>query len=52
MEKNQPVLHLFGIKYADDLVGLSVEDVVRKSGIPTSYHVEVNKGGGWRSTSK
>ena len=37
-------LHLFGIKYADDLVGLSVEEVVRKSGIPKSYHVEINKG--------
>ena len=38
------MLHLFGIKHAADLVGLSIEDVVRKSGIPKSYHVEINKG--------
>lgn len=37
-------LHMFGIKHADDLAGLSIEEVVQKAGIPKSYHVEINKG--------
>ena len=38
------MLHLFGIKYADDLVGLSIGDVVRKADISKSYPTEINKG--------
>ena len=38
------MLHLFGIKYADDLAGLSIEDIVRKAGILKSYPTEINKG--------
>ncbi len=35
-------VHLFGIRYADDLARLSVPEVVRKSGIPSN--VEINAG--------
>ena len=36
-------VHLFGIKYADALRGLSLSEVVVRSGIP-NYVVEINKG--------
>ena len=36
-------IHLFGIKYADDLRSLSVREVVNRAGIP-DYVAEINKG--------
>ena len=37
-------LFLFGIKYADDLVGLSLKDVVREAGIRPTYYTEIRRG--------
>lgn len=39
-------IHLFGIKYATEIrdAGLTAGDVVRASGIRTSYGAEVSKG--------
>ena len=37
-------IHLFGIKYADELSGLSVKEIVLKAGISDKYVTEVNKG--------
>ena len=36
-------VHLFGIKYADELAGLSIKEVATQAGIP-GYAAEVNKG--------
>ena len=37
-------LHLFGIKYADELARFSPASVVARAGIPRSYGTEINKG--------
>ncbi len=37
-------IHLFGIKYADEVDGLTNIDIVRQAGLPTSYGTEVAKG--------
>ena len=37
-------IHLFGIKYADEIGGLSVPGIVRKSGLSDTYVTEVHKG--------
>lgn len=37
-------IHLFGIKYADELEGLANIAIVRKAGIHESYNTEVAKG--------
>ena len=37
-------IHLFGIKHADELDGLTSKDIVVRSGIKESYHAEVSKG--------
>ena len=37
-------IHLFGIKYASELAGLTNTEIVRKAGIHESYHSEVAKG--------
>ena len=37
-------IHLFGIKYADELGSLTNTDIVRQAGIRESYHSEVAKG--------
>ena len=37
-------IHLFGIKYADELDGLTNMDIVRQAGIYESYSTEVAKG--------
>lgn len=37
-------IHLFGIRRARDLEGVSLKDLVRIAGIPPSYHTEVYKG--------
>ena len=36
-------VHIFGIKYADELAGLSIKEVATRAGIP-GYAAEVNKG--------
>ena len=33
-------IHLFGIKFARQLGGLTNEDLVRRTGLPESYHSE------------
>ena len=37
-------IHLFGIKYAKQLQGLSLSDVVSQAGLSSTYVTEVNKG--------
>ena len=37
-------IHLFGIKYADELHGLTNQAIVDQSGIPNTYATEVAKG--------
>ncbi len=37
-------IHLFGIKYADELDGLTNMDIVRQAGMHESYYTEVAKG--------
>ena len=37
-------IHLFGIKYAEDLAGLDIEAIVRVAGLRKSYITEVRKG--------
>ena len=37
-------LFLFGIKYADDLVGLPLSDVVREAGLQPNYSTEIRRG--------
>ena len=44
-EGKKPVyIHLFAIKYADEIRNLSYTRLVDLSGIPTSYHIEI-----WRA---
>lgn len=37
-------VHLFGIKYADQLPGMNLHDLAELAGLPRSYGVEINKG--------
>ena len=37
-------VHLFGIKYADELWHLPIKQIVRQARIPESYSDEVSKG--------
>ena len=37
-------VHLFGIKYADELASMSLKQLVEKAGIRPAYQVELNKG--------
>ena len=37
-------LHLFGIKYADDIKKFGIKEVVDESGIKSSLRTELNKG--------
>lgn len=37
-------VHLFGIKYADELAHMPRKQLVEKADIPPSYHVELNNG--------
>jgi 5-methylcytosine-specific restriction protein B len=37
-------IHLFGIRYAEQLSDLSLEEVVKRAGLPTSYKTELRKG--------
>ena len=37
-------IHLFGIKYAEDIADLNVGSIVKAAGLPDSYVTEVHKG--------
>ena len=37
-------IFLFGIKYADDLAGLSLKAVVAEAGMPPTYYTEIRRG--------
>lgn len=37
-------IHLFGIRYASELKGHSLKELVRMAHIPASYHTEIHKG--------
>ena len=37
-------VHLFGIKYADELASMSLKQLIEKAGLSSSYQVELNKG--------
>ena len=37
-------IHLFGIKYADELAGLNLKNVARQATGRVSYHTEIRKG--------
>ena len=37
-------IHLFGIKYADELANLSTREVVSRAEIPPGYAAEIDKG--------
>jgi hypothetical protein len=37
-------IHLFGIKRANELRGVSLKELVQLAGIPYSYHTEIHKG--------
>ncbi|QPM91422.1 HTH-like domain-containing protein [Pseudooceanicola algae] len=37
-------IHLFGIRYADSLKGMPLEEIVIRAGLPKSYQTEVRKG--------
>ena len=36
-------IHLFGIKYARELQGLSLRDIVAQAGLSHTYATEINK---------
>ena len=44
LEEVSAYLHLFGIKYADELADLSLPEVVKRADIPSSYPTEIYKG--------
>lgn len=37
-------VHLFGIRYADELPGMNLKEVAERAGIPKSYGTEIGKG--------
>lgn len=37
-------IHMFGIRYAAELDGISLKELTIRAGLPTSYAVEINKG--------
>jgi hypothetical protein len=38
------MIHLFGIKYSDDIKKVGIQEVIVQSGIRSSYRTELNKG--------
>lgn len=44
--ENQKVvqIHLFGIRYADQLDGMPLHELAERAGIPRSYGTEIRKG--------
>jgi hypothetical protein len=49
MYKNAPkkeqvtMIHLFGVKYADDIQKVGIREVVEQAGIHSTYRTELNK---------
>ncbi|MET3891599.1 hypothetical protein ABIE41_002675 [Bosea sp. OAE506] len=37
-------IHLFGIKYAEDIQHMSAREIAERADIPKSYATEINKG--------
>ncbi|OQP86670.1 hypothetical protein BTR14_09505 [Rhizobium rhizosphaerae] len=37
-------VHLFGIRYADQLAGLSLSEILRQANMPSTYATEIRKG--------
>lgn len=37
-------VHLFGIRYADELQGLPLKEIVLRAGISKNYQTEIRKG--------
>ena len=37
-------IHVFGIKYANELSGLPIKEIVRQSGLSETYPTEIYKG--------
>ena len=44
LEEVSAYLHLYGIKYAEELNSLSLPEVVKRADIPSSYPTEIYKG--------
>ena len=42
--KKSTGLHLFGIKYADELSKVDLNQLIKKAGIRDSYYAEIRKG--------
>lgn len=42
--KKSTGLHLFGIKYADELSDVDLNQLIKKAGIRDSYYAEIRKG--------
>lgn len=43
-DRQATTVHLFGIKYADELASMSLKQLVQKAGIRDSYYAEIRKG--------
>ncbi len=37
-------IHLFGIKYADEITGMSLKELTERAGISETYKTEIRKG--------
>ena len=44
MHRSVAAIHLFGIKYADELHRLPIGEIVLRAGLPESYKTEISKG--------
>ena len=42
IRKQGSALYLFGIKYADELDGLSTSEIALRAGMPSNYSAEIN----------
>ena len=42
--KKAAAVHLFGIKYADEIRNMSTKDIAIGADLPESYKTEINKG--------
>lgn len=44
LEGNRVVMiHLFGIRYAEDLAGISIKELLNDAEVPASYYPEIKK---------
>ena len=44
MDRSVTAVHLFGIKYADELNRLPIKEIVLRAGLYESYQTEIGKG--------